>query len=236
MAKKSKRVAKLEKHLNEAAERLEQADTLLKKLRPDSGINAEAPAEPTRPERPTKAISKGRVRIYWIAAVLVVLVVAGGALGLYYGLVNDHDHASDGVATSSTVSTTAQVSTATSAPTSISTTSTTTNTTASTRPLRHLGRHDFGRAVHLRVGEAVRIELQPGAGGKVDAVGWRYTPSTQVVVRQADSGAEVVGGVVKEAWLELEAATAGAVTVRGEYRYPDGSIVATWVVYLIVTE
>lgn len=227
MAKKSKRIAKLEKHLHEAAARLEQADTLLKKLRPESGVNAGAPAEPTRPERPAKAVFKGRARMYWIAA-LIVLVVAGGALGVYYGLANNSGDTSNG---SGTASTATQVSTATSASTSSSTTS----TTVSAKPVTLLERRDFGHDVHVRVGETVRIELQPWAGYKVAAVTWRYTPSTQVVMREADSGAQVVGGVVEQAWLELEAVAAGTVTVRGEYRSPHGPIVTAWVVYLVVT-
>jgi hypothetical protein len=99
--------------------------------------------------------------------------------------------------------------------------------------VRTLGENDSGHEVVLRVGDRVRIELQPYVNDRVKSVKWNYEP---IVVRETDSGTDVVSDIVVECWLELEAVIAGPVTVRAEYEYPYGTQQTVWVAYFIVRE
>jgi len=99
--------------------------------------------------------------------------------------------------------------------------------------VRTLGENDSGHEVVLKVGDRVRIELQPYVNDRVKSVKWDYEP---IVVRETDSGTEVVSEVVIECWLELEAVVAGPATVRAEYEYPFGTRQTVWVGYFIVRE
>jgi hypothetical protein len=109
-----------------------------------------------------------------------------------------------------------------------------TETSASSGPsVRTLGENDSGNEIVLRVGDRVRIELQPYVNDRVKAVEWNYEP---LVVNEIDSGTEVVSDVVIECWLELEAVIAGPATVRAEFEYPYGTKQTTWVAYFIVRE
>ncbi len=103
--------------------------------------------------------------------------------------------------------------------------------TSSGSSVRTLGEDDSGHEVVLKVGDRVRIELQPYVNDRVKAVKWNYVP---IVLRETDSGSDVVDDVMVECWLELEAAVAGPVTVRAEYEYPYGTRQTVWVAYFIV--
>lgn len=105
--------------------------------------------------------------------------------------------------------------------------------TSSGSSVRTLGENDSGREVVLKVGDRVRIELKPYVNDRVKSVLWNYVP---IVVRETDTGTEVVSEVVIECWLELEAVVAGPVTVRAEYEYPYGTRQTAWVAYFIVRE
>jgi hypothetical protein len=162
---------------------------------------------------------------YWIAALGVVIIV-GVALGLYFGLAQGGGDDADG-AVSATTSTTTVTS---SAPDS------TTSSTVGSGPVASLDRDDSGTQVKFRVGERVLVEMEPWVGDKVTEVIWEFRPSDPNVVRIVDSGSEVEGGVVVRAWLELEGAAAGPVTLRANYEYPNGTAQAKFVAYLIVLE
>lgn len=99
--------------------------------------------------------------------------------------------------------------------------------------VRTVGENDSGKEIILRVGDRVRIELQPFVNDRVKSVKWNYEP---IVVREVDTGTEVVSDVVIECWLELEATIVGPVTVRAEYEYPYGTKQTAWVAYFIVRE
>jgi hypothetical protein len=102
-----------------------------------------------------------------------------------------------------------------------------------TSSVRTLGENDSGHEIVLKVGDRVRIELQPYVNDRVKSVEWNYEP---IVVRETDAGADVISDVVVECWLELEATIAGPVTVRAEYEYPYGTRQTAWVAYFIVRE
>jgi hypothetical protein len=110
----------------------------------------------------------------------------------------------------------------------------TTETTAvSGTSVVELGNADNGHEVVLNPGDRVRISLKPYVNDRVKSVRWEYMP---IVVQETDSGSEIISEVVVEAWLELEAAIVGPVTVRAAYEYPYGTVKTVWVVYLIVEE
>jgi len=109
-----------------------------------------------------------------------------------------------------------------------------TETTAvSEVPVVELGNADNGHEVVLNPGDRVRINLKPYVNDQVKSVRWDYMP---IVVQETDSGSEIISEVVVEAWLELEAAIVGPVTVRAAYEYPYGTVKTVWVAYLIVEE
>lgn len=184
-------------------------------------------------EAPTQG--RGRSRLYWVSG-LVALVVIGVGLGVYfgffYGAGDDTDATTPGTAVQST--TTLSGTSLGSTTTSGSVTTTTASDGGADSPyVVYLDKEDFGRELRVRVGDHVRIDLKPYVGDRVNLVTWRFTP---LVVREVDSGSEVISDVVVSAWLELEAVVAGPVTVRAEYHYPSGPLQTTWVAYLIVVE
>lgn len=189
------------------------------------------------PEPPSER--KNRTRWDWIVAV-VVLLLLGVALGVYFGVTRgDDDGMDNGVSVNTTLSGTPAGSTSTSESTTTTdeAPSTTVSTTAdAVEPVASLNKGDSGHEVKLRVGDRVRVDLEPWAGDSITYVFWKFRPSDPVVVRVVDSGAEIIDGVVVTAWLELEATVAGPATVRALYEYPDGSTQAKWVAYLIVNE
>jgi hypothetical protein len=175
---------------------------------------------------------RGRSRIYWVSA-LVALVMVGGGLGAYFGFAGRDG---DGlVATTTTevatTQSTTQSTTQTSTTNVTSTTMVTSTSVAGGSPARYLGKSDFGDVVTLRVGDRVRIDLQPWVGDKVKSVEWDYRRS---LAQEIDSGTQMVDGAVVASWVELQAVAAGRVTVRANYHYPNGSSKAIWVVYLLV--
>jgi hypothetical protein len=179
------------------------------------GVPSSFPETPLSKE-PGK--SRRRARVYWLSA-LAALVIVGGALGAYFGLTRD---GGPGTVTTVTVA---------------ATQSTDTTVTASTvvggAAVTRLDRRYSGHEVSLHVGDRVRIDLEPWPGDKIKSVLWKYQG---VGIQETDSGSEVVDDAVVTSWLELQAVTAGDVTVRAQYEYLDGRVRTTWVVYLLVEE
>jgi hypothetical protein len=161
--------------------------------------------------------TRGRSRLYWLSA-LVALVIVGGGLGAYFGLRND---GGDATATTTTipVTTTQQASTTTEA------------TAVSQSPVTYLGNKDDGHEVRLHVGDRVRVDLQPRADDRIKSLRWDYSPG---VVREIGSDSVVADAILASSWLELQAVVAGKVTVKAEYEFPDGIIRVNWVVYIRV--
>jgi hypothetical protein len=182
--------------------------------------------------------ARGRSWLLWLAAVIPVVLV-GVALGVYFGLFHDSGSAAAVDRTSTTTTTvaaTTSIAVSTTQPivTSQSTVTTMTDvTTVSASSLLFLGQSDNGREVRLRVGDRVRIELEPNAGTLVRSVRWDFLP---IVVEETDSGSEMAGDRVVNCWIELQATVAGPVTIRVQYEYRFGTISTPWVCYLVVTE
>ncbi len=177
----------------------------------------------TLPLEPPPKARRRHMRI-WLAAG-VALVIVAAILGVYFGLIRDRSGAT---ASEQAVTTVAAPPTTVAAPT----TTALPPTTVSDSPARALGKSDNGHEFRLHVGERVRIELEPQATSGVRTVEWEFVP---IVVRQLDSGVEKVGDRVVKCWLELEAVTAGPVTVRARYGYKVLSG-APWVCYLTVRD
>lgn len=188
----------------------------------------------THPEKlPVERPPKVRRRHWrtWLAG-SVALVIVAAVLGVYFGLIRDTDDstaAGGGTATTlpgpattlaAPVTTTAPAPTTTALP----------PTTVIAPVIRALGASDNGDEIRVKVGDRVRIELEPRVRNGVRSVEWEFLP---IVVRELDSGIEKTGDRVVRCWLELEALTAGPVTVRARYGYEKLTSVP-WVCYLTV--
>ncbi len=172
-------------------------------------------------------------RVYWLTA-LAALVVVGVGLGAYFGFF--HDNADEPVATTvvAPVTTAQSPGTTLSTATTLATATTVTPTsTVGVTPVAYLDRGDSHTQIVLHVGERVRVDLQPWLGDNVKTVRWTYLPG---VVRETDSGSQLVGSAVSACWLELEAVATGRATVRAVYVYPNGTSSSKWVAYLIVVD
>jgi hypothetical protein len=193
-----------------------------------TGSASDTPPLSPPPETP------GRSRVYWLAA-LATLVIIGGALGAYFGLARD-----DGTATTTTtitiaVTTTRQAATTVSEPTTVAEPTTVTETTTvSGTPVRYLDEKDSGHELVAHVGDRLRVEFKPRVSAKVKAVSWFFLPEGTNIVQKTGSDSEIVDGGIVSTWVELQAVAAGRVTVRAKYEYPDGTIIAMWVVYLFI--
>jgi hypothetical protein len=180
-------------------------------------------------ERPPK--TRGRHWRFWLGGGIALVIVAA-VLGVYFGLIHGSDDTTVG---GPTVTALPALTTTVVSPTTTVAAPTTTAlppTTVGAAPARLLGGSDNGHEIRLNVGERLRIELEPKRSSRVRTVEWEFTP---IVLRQTDSGVEKAGDRVVKCWLELEAVTAGPVTVRVRYGYRVLSG-APWVCYLIVRD
>jgi hypothetical protein len=189
-------------------------------------------AYPDTPALESSSAGSRRSRVYWLSG-LAVLVIVGGGLGSYFGLAHDGGGVAATTTTSAVTTTVSGVTTTVSAVTTTQSTATTVTqtTVAAGAPVVRLGKADFGHPVRLKVGDHVRIDLQPWIGDKVKSVVWDYRPG---IVQQTGSGSDKAGSAIVATWIELEAVAAGPVTVRAEYQYPNGTARAIWVIYLFV--
>ena len=194
----------------------------------------------------------GRRRLSLRLVAGIALLVIGIGLGIYFGAFYDRDGGTIAIESTTTESTVLSTTTSsTIAPTTtessvVSTTSSTSVSTTTTTvdengggdetPVVLLGKSESGHEVFLRPGERVRVELKPYVGDRVKEVRWNYSPSEPDSVTEVESGVDVIGGIVVECWLELEAVSSCPVTVRAEYVYPNGTSRTTWVIYLFVID
>lgn len=222
----------MQKHLQLLADTVERLLTGLTEAGDDSADSAD------KPPRKTAVQDEGTVRKPWykswipyVAAVVVVLVAV--AVVLFLVLSGGEESPSVVVSeTSSTTTTTVAPTTTTSSVAETTTTSVAETTTTTREPDVLLGPDDFSREVALKVGERVRIELEPWAADRIVSVEWTYQAASVQVI---DVGTTEVNGIVTECWLELEAVAVDDVTVRAIYTRSGGGTKIPWVGYLFIS-